>query len=170
MANSDAIKKTDTLGEVMEKYPEVAPLLAQAGLHCIGCHVSAYESIQDGCKSHGLEDKQITEIITAANKLIAQFDKLPKVKFGEAAVEELVKRKSAKKTKFVKIIPVFGEFDFEATNDKEKTDSVVVATAGKKEVSVVMDAKTERMLRGIAIDYDKKQKDFVAKSERKLDL
>ena len=53
---SEKIQRTDTLGKVIEENPEIAPLLMQAGLHCIGCHVSAYESIQDGCASHGMND------------------------------------------------------------------------------------------------------------------
>ena len=39
MAVVAGIKKTDLLGEIIDSYPEIAPVLAQSGLHCIGCHV-----------------------------------------------------------------------------------------------------------------------------------
>ena len=170
MVVSVVIKKTDAIGEVMERNPEVAPLLMQAGMHCIGCHVSAYESIEDGCKSHGMNAKQIDELLKAANSLAEQFSKLPQVKFAESSVEELYKRAKKEKKKYVRVVPAFGEYDFEATDEKREDDSVVTAVFGKKEVSVLVDSKTERILKGILISYDKKQKDFVAKSERKLKL
>ena len=170
MADKIVIKKTDAIGEVMERSPEVAPLLMQAGMHCIGCHVSAYESIEDGCKGHGMNAKQIDELVRAANKLVDSFDNLPQVKFSDKAVAELAKRATKEKKGFVRIVPVFGEYDFEATDDRNAEDVVVRAVAGKKTVHVLADKKIERVLRGIAIDYDKEKKDFAAKSERKLKL
>ncbi|NMD14365.1 MAG: DUF1858 domain-containing protein, partial [Caldisericales bacterium] len=39
----------------------------QFGLHCIGCHISAYESIKDGAAAHGVE---VEKLIEALNKAI----------------------------------------------------------------------------------------------------
>ena len=170
MAAKEAIKKSDAIGEVMEKNPEVAPLLMQAGMHCIGCHVSAYESIEDGCKAHGMKSKQVDELVRAANALAHSFDALPRVRFSDNAIIELSGRAEKAGKGFVRIVPVFGEYDFEATDEKRADDVVIDAAFGKKSAHVLADRKTERILRGIAIDYDKKKKDFEAKSERKLKL
>jgi len=163
-----AIKKTDTLGELMEKHPEVAPILAQSGLHCIGCHVSAYESLQEGCKAHGMNEAQISELVAKANEMILLFDKLPKVSFTERAVLELSARAKKAKKKFVKVVQLMGEFDFDAVDKKEKGDEELLAKAGKISIKVLADKRTERLLRGIRIDFDKKKKDFVALNERKV--
>lgn len=163
------IKKTDTLGEVINSNPEIAPLLAQAGLHCIGCHVSAYESIQDGCAAHGMSEKQIDELVKQANDLAKRVDSLTKVVFTDGAIGELAARAKKAKKKFVRIMPVFGEYDFEVTDEKQVGDVEVKASAlkGKVAVSVLADKRTERPLRGVRIDFDKKRKDFVAAREKK---
>ncbi|MEK6959022.1 MAG: DUF1858 domain-containing protein [archaeon] len=166
-----AITKKDTIGKVMNDYPEIGSVLMSAGLHCIGCHVSEYESIEDGCRGHGLDDKNVDELIIAANKMVEIFDKLPSVAFAPGAIEELQARLLNSKGKFIRVLPVFGEFDFETTQKREKDDvEVHVEAKDKKKFIVLIEPKTARLLKGIRIDYDKKAKDFVAKSERKLSL
>ena len=172
MAKSVGIKKTDLLGKVMDDFPEVAPVLAQAGLHCIGCHVSGYETLEQGCLAHGMAKKDVDELVKLANKRIVEYEVMPKVSFTQKAIDELLKRKG--KMKFVRLMQIFGgEFDFEASDKKEKDDVLidvsnskkVGASNSKKSVSILAAKRIERMLRGVKIDYDAKKKDFVA--ERK---
>ncbi len=155
------VKKTDTLGSVIEKYPEVAPVLASAGLHCIGCHVSGYESIEQGCLAHGMTPKDVEQMVSEANRRIAEYEKMPKMSFSENAVKELSKRLGNKK--YVRLVQIFGgEFDFEAVDKKEKEEASVIINSEKAGIEVITSARIERMLRGVKIDYDLKQKDFVA--------
>ncbi len=63
------INKKMLIGEVAEKYPAVASVLFEYGMHCIGCHINAYESIEQGCLAHGLTAKQINEMIVKMNKI-----------------------------------------------------------------------------------------------------
>lgn len=63
------ISKKMLIGEVAEKYPAVAAILFEYGMHCIGCHINAYESIEQGCSAHGLNAKQVDEIIAKMNKI-----------------------------------------------------------------------------------------------------
>jgi hybrid cluster-associated redox disulfide protein len=58
-----SISKKTILGDILNTNPEVVPLLAQAGLHCIGCHVSTYESLEEGCKTHGMSEKDIDDLV-----------------------------------------------------------------------------------------------------------
>ena len=64
------ITKDMTLGEAVSKYPQTIEVLFGYGLHCIGCHVSAYETIEQGALAHGLDDKQIQKMIDDMNKRI----------------------------------------------------------------------------------------------------
>jgi len=164
-----SINRTDTLGALMEKHPEVAPLLAQSGLHCVGCHVSAYESLEQGCKAHGMTEHEITELVKSANKMVELFDKMPRVAFSGMAAKELHKRASKEKKKFVRVVQAFGEFDFDAAGKKEKGEVELSAGKGKEVVKVLADKRIERLLRGIRIDFDKEKKDFVAVNERKTE-
>jgi hybrid cluster-associated redox disulfide protein len=42
--------------------------LFEAGLHCIGCHMSAYETIEQGCLAHGFSKKEIDDLIKKLNE------------------------------------------------------------------------------------------------------
>ncbi len=58
------------LGEFAEKHPNAVSILMNYGLHCIGCHAAAFETIEQGAKSHGMDDKQIEKMINEINELI----------------------------------------------------------------------------------------------------
>lgn len=63
------ITKDMTLGEVLEKYPETAGVMFKHGLHCIGCHISAYETIEQGAQAHGIDvDKFLDDLNKVAEK------------------------------------------------------------------------------------------------------
>lgn len=50
-----------TIGEVISNYPETIPIFMKHGLHCIGCHVAEWESIEQGAIGHGIEIKTLIE-------------------------------------------------------------------------------------------------------------
>jgi hybrid cluster-associated redox disulfide protein len=158
------INKKDLIGDIVSNYPETIPVLAQAGLHCIGCHVSVSESLEEGCLAHGLNEKGIDKLVLDSNKRIKEFENAPKVIFSDGAVKELIKKLKATGARYVKIVNSFGgEFDFETTNEISDDEVIIKAKDGKGFIEILIFSKIERMLRGIEIDYDSKLKDFVAK-------
>ena len=64
------ITKNMKLGEVISKHPETIEIFMKKGLHCIGCHVAAFETIEEGAKAHGMDDKTIDNMIKELNKKI----------------------------------------------------------------------------------------------------
>ena len=42
------------------------------GLHCIGCGVSAWETIEQGALSHGMSKKEIDKMIDGINEAIGK--------------------------------------------------------------------------------------------------
>ena len=65
----DAITKDMTLGDAIQKYPETAEVMFKHGMHCIGCHVAAHESIEDGAAGHGIDpDKLVADMNKAVVK------------------------------------------------------------------------------------------------------
>lgn len=62
------ITKEMTFGELLEKAPECANVLFEAGLHCIGCGMARFETIEQGCEAHGFSKKQIEELIKKINE------------------------------------------------------------------------------------------------------
>ncbi len=64
----DKIKKNMTFAEVIEKFPESAAVMMSHGLHCVGCHVASYETIEQGAKAHGMNDKDLEKMMKEINK------------------------------------------------------------------------------------------------------
>lgn len=55
------IEKTTTIGEILEKAPEKADLLLEAGMHCLGCPASQMETIEEACEVHGIDADELVE-------------------------------------------------------------------------------------------------------------
>ncbi len=64
------ITKEMLIGEIVEKYPQVVETLMGFGLHCVGCHVAGFESLEMGFKAHGMDDKQVEEAVKKLNAVI----------------------------------------------------------------------------------------------------
>lgn len=65
---ADKIVKTMTLGEVIQKHPQTANVMASYGLHCIGCHVSVWETVEQGGLTHGLTPQEVDKMVSEMNK------------------------------------------------------------------------------------------------------
>ncbi|MFA6048636.1 MAG: DUF1858 domain-containing protein [Candidatus Micrarchaeia archaeon] len=63
------INKDMTLGEVVQTYPQSAMVMMKYGLHCIGCHVSAWETVEQGALGHGLSPKQLDDMVAEMNQV-----------------------------------------------------------------------------------------------------
>ncbi|VVC00775.1 Iron-binding protein IscA [uncultured archaeon] len=68
------ISKDMPIGEVVSKWPETGSVMAEYGLHCIGCHISPFESIEAGAVAHGLAQKQIGEMLQRMNEVASRDD------------------------------------------------------------------------------------------------
>ena len=59
------ITKDSIIGDVLDKYPQAAPLFLQMGMHCLGCPASQAESLEEACMVHGFEPSAVVEAINA---------------------------------------------------------------------------------------------------------
>ena len=55
------IEKTTTIGKILEKAPEKADLLLEAGMHCLGCPASQMETLEEACEVHGIDADELVE-------------------------------------------------------------------------------------------------------------
>lgn len=65
--SSDKITKDMTLGELVTKHPETVEVMFRYGLHCIGCHMAAHETIEQGAAAHGMDGKAIDKMVKEMN-------------------------------------------------------------------------------------------------------
>lgn len=59
------INKDMTIGELIEKAPEKAEILLDAGMHCLGCPASQAETIEEACDVHGIDVNELIEKLNA---------------------------------------------------------------------------------------------------------
>ncbi len=61
------ITKGMTFKEVIDKYPKTIDVFLEEGLHCVGCPIAGQETIEQGCKVHGIDAEKL---IKKLNKVI----------------------------------------------------------------------------------------------------
>lgn len=57
--------KDTKIGELLEKAPEKAEILLNAGMHCLGCPASQQETLEEACDVHGID---VNELVEKLNK------------------------------------------------------------------------------------------------------
>ncbi len=60
-----AISKNTTIGELLRDHPDVAPILLEIGMHCLGCPSAQMESIGEAAMVHGIDAELLVEKINA---------------------------------------------------------------------------------------------------------
>ena len=61
------ITKQMKFSEILESKSEAVEILFSMGMHCVGCPMSSQESLEEGCKAHGMSDKEIDELVEKLN-------------------------------------------------------------------------------------------------------
>ena len=57
------ITKDMTIGEILRTNPDAAPILMNAGMHCLGCPSAQGESLEEAAMVHGMDiDELMTQI------------------------------------------------------------------------------------------------------------
>ena len=59
------ITKDMTIGEILVNKPEVAPILMEAGMHCLGCPSAQAESLEEAALVHGMDVDSLMDKISA---------------------------------------------------------------------------------------------------------
>jgi len=62
------ITKKTKLSELLEKNPNSAEIMFEAGMMCLGCPMAIQETIEQGCKAHGMTSKEIDKLVEKLNK------------------------------------------------------------------------------------------------------
>ena len=62
-----AITKDMTIGEILRTNPKVAPVLMEAGMHCLGCPSAQGESLEEAAMVHGIDE---VDLVTKINEVV----------------------------------------------------------------------------------------------------
>ncbi|MCR5785491.1 MAG: DUF1858 domain-containing protein [Eubacterium sp.] len=59
------VTKSTLIGELLQIDADVAPILLEIGMHCLGCPSSQMESIEEAAYVHGIDPDLLVEKINA---------------------------------------------------------------------------------------------------------
>ncbi len=160
------ITKDTTIGNIIEKYPQTIKTLMDFGVHCVGCDVSPFESLEMGFKGHGMTDEQINEAVTKLNEIV---EKNPQEQKAEEKEVDLSNAKVTVTDKAAdKIKEIIAQEKKEALrvsvqpggcsgsqyglelDDKSTDDDIVIEEKG---IKLFIDKKSMAKLNGADIDY-----------------
>ena len=60
-ARKQLISKDMSFGDVLQRFPQTMPVFGKYGMHCIGCSMSAFETIEQGAQAHGINVKKFVD-------------------------------------------------------------------------------------------------------------
>jgi len=70
------INKKMTMGEILERHPQLGSILMEEyDLRCGGCPMGQMERLAEGAGSHGMNDKQVEEMVKRLNEEIEKLEK-----------------------------------------------------------------------------------------------
>ena len=163
-----------TIGEVVDKYPEIIDTLTSFGVHCVGCHVSPYETIEQGFMGHGMTGQEIEFAVSTLNKVLdAKFKEVgsnshtdnkiislnPETNLiitdmAVTKVKELIQKEN-KGSDFglrVEVIPggCSGmSYDLSFDNQQRKDDEIIL----KEGLKIFVDRNSLKFMQGAKIDF-----------------
>lgn len=160
----DEIRGDMLIGEIVARYPNVLPVFLKYGLHCVGCRVSPYETLEEGSFGHGMPKEVYDAMLAEANEKLREWQEQQK---GQGAGSKLlwITEKAAEQIK--KIAASEGkqgiglrvsieeggcaghsyQMDFEA----QPTENDVVIEA--HELKIFFSRELNELIAGATIDY-----------------
>ncbi|MBI4144731.1 iron-sulfur cluster assembly accessory protein [Candidatus Woesearchaeota archaeon] len=158
------ITRDMNIQQLANTYPEAVGVMAEKGLHCFGCHASAYDTVEAGARGHGMPDDDIDRMVDEMNAAVAQHQAQktqPKESQNELVVTEHAAKKlfdfmkTEKKEGYglrVAVVPGgCSGFSYALDFDKASKEGDIVLD--RHGVKVFLDKESMQMMSGATIDY-----------------
>ena len=152
------ISKDMTIGDVVAKYPACIETLQSAGVHCVGCHVSYHETLEQGFKGHGMSDEDVERVIHDMNVAVEENkhevgkDFIITNKAASKLIDVLKENKKETSGLRVQIIPGgCSGFQYGLELDENTTDLDKVYD--DKGVKIIIEKEHLEFLKGAKLDY-----------------
>ena len=152
------ITKDMTIGDVVAKYPACIEALQAAGVHCVGCHVSYHETLEQGFKGHGMSDEEVDMVIAKINTAVEEStldegkDLIITNKAAEKLKEVLKENNKEGSGLRVEIIPGgCSGFQYGLELDDSTADLDLIFE--DKGVKIIVTKENMQFLKGAKLDY-----------------
>lgn len=148
-----------TIAHALEKFPQIGPILAQYGVHCIGCHISGYESLEEGLMAHGFTEEDIDSILKEMNEALEfvpeQVAKPPgkPVELSRIAAEKIreLLKAQGKEGYCLRIRVLPGESNYWMGFEREKAESDILREL--EGIKLILDPESDSQLDNYTIEY-----------------
>lgn len=155
------ITKDMTIGEVVREYPSIVETLLSYGVHCVGCHVSYVETLEQGFKGHGMTDEEVEHVVKELNEAVvgnpvvaATEDAITITDFAVQKLKQILKEKN-REDSALRIEVVTGgcngmQYGFTFEDSPNTQQDRIFEFHG---VKLVIDNESMSHVKGAKIDY-----------------
>ena len=63
------IEGSDLVDDVMSTYPETIRVFIRHKMHCVGCPIACFHTVDDACREHGADRQSFIADLSAAAEL-----------------------------------------------------------------------------------------------------
>ncbi len=154
------ITRQTLIGDIIAKHPEVVETLLDFGVQCVGCHVSEFESIEDGFRSHGMSEEEIETSLEKLNSIAKPIktesneDFLPELNVSDSAIAKISELCEKQNKLALRVVVKVGgcsgnKYHFELSEESNDNDFVIERSS----VKVFIDKVSLQKINGSELDY-----------------
>ncbi|HLC63167.1 MAG TPA: iron-sulfur cluster assembly accessory protein [Candidatus Nanoarchaeia archaeon] len=149
------ITKEMTIATIVKKYPEVVDPLTAAGIHCVGCHVSPYETLEQGLLGHGMNQEAVSSLVSRLNQTIQKKQSAPSsFSLTENAAKKIHELSKNKNMAGLRVSVTPGgcsgfQYEFDLENKEQPNDIIIE----QKDTKIFIQPETMEMIKGSELDY-----------------
>ena len=151
------VHKDMTMGEILQKYPATVEVMQKYGLHCFGCHVSTWETLEQGVQGHRGTQVEVNKLVNEMNEFIKnqKFSDNKELSITKKTAEKLKETLKQYPTKTgLKIDVLKGgcagfSYDFRLVDNPSDEDQILEQFG----VKIYINNESLGVLKGSKIDY-----------------
>ncbi len=157
------VTKDTTIGEIIQRWPASVEIMQSYGLHCIGCQVNVFETLEQGVLGHGMDEEVVNSLLNELNDLansepLEERNEKPleDVSLTELAATKLkeLTEKEGKQGYGIRVAVVKGgcagyTYNIEFEQKQQEEDHVIESHG----IRLFVDDNSYNMLKGVVIDY-----------------
>ena len=144
------------VSDIVTLIPEAESVLAEYGLHCFHCSANAYETLEDGCRSHGFDAEEIDELVDDLNQMIKDLPERPMTltltKDAALAIRGITEKEKKSGEGLAVIVDGSGGFCMEFRKNPEK-DERTFQNDDVSDVRIFASTLTLKRIGGSTIDF-----------------
>lgn len=149
------------INDVVMRYPSAAEVMLSYGLHCVGCHVSQFETIRQGAAGHGqMDEEEVQMLVEEINESIARKEvavsgeTLTVTKKAVEKIAEFASQEENTQDMFLRVKVVAGgcsgfKYDLDFDHETSEEDTVIATDA----LDIRIDSDSAQFLQGSILDY-----------------